>query len=40
MAASNLTDKAVKAAKPDKHVTRLRDASVPGFHLTISPQGQ
>ena len=39
MAASNLTDKAVKAAKPDKHVTRLRDASVPGFHLTISPKG-
>jgi integrase len=40
MATSNLTDKFIKAAKPGKHVIRLRDAKVPGFHLTITPNNK
>ncbi len=39
MAKRILTDTAVKAAKPSKHVTRLRDSATKGFHLVIAPNG-
>lgn len=39
MAASNLTDKAVQAAKPGKYVTRLYDRKETGLILTITPAG-
>lgn len=39
MAKRILTDTAVKAAKPSKYVTRLRDSATKGFHLVIAPNG-
>jgi integrase len=39
MAASNLTDKTVLAAKPGKFVTRLYDKKETGLILTITPAG-
>lgn len=39
MAARILTGKAVTAARPGKHVTRIRDKAVRGFHLVVTPAG-
>jgi len=39
MAAQKLTEKAIMAARPGKHVERLRDKTIRGFHLVVTPAG-